>query len=107
MNQDLIASLGQKSVKRVTENSDFQKTQTNIKEYVDRKSRKTVTLNEAKLRDEREKDKDKKNKKTDDPDDETPKADGPIFPDTGYNNEVLNIAVDYVEFLRRAATAQR
>lgn len=108
VNQDVIGSLGQKSVKRVAENSDFQRTQTNIKDYIDRKSRKTVTLNEGKLRDEREKDKDKdKKKKSDDSDDETPKADGPIFPDTGYNNEVLNIAVDYVEFLRRAATAQR
>ncbi len=74
---------------------------------MDRKNRKSITLNEEKLKAEREREKDKKNKADADLDDEPRKSDGPIFPDNGYNNEVLNITVDYVEYLKRAATAQR
>lgn len=107
VNQDVITSLSQRSQKRVVDNSDLQKTETRIKEYLDRKNRKSITLNEEKLKAEREREKDKKNKADADLDDEPRKADGPIFPDNGYNNEVLNITVDYVEYLKRAATAQR
>lgn len=106
VNQDVISTLTQRSKARVTENADLQKTQARINEYLERKNRKTITLNEAKLKAEREKDKAKKEAE-DDLEGEAPKKDGPIFPDNGYNNEVLSIAVDYVDYLKRAATAQR
>lgn len=106
VNQDVIATLNQRSQKRVGENADLQKTQTRINEYLERKNRKTITLNEEKLKAEREKDKAKKENE-DDLEGEAPKKDGPIFPDNGYNNEVLSITVDYVDYLKRAATAQR
>ena len=105
VNGDVVASLAQRSQKRVVTNADLQKTQNRIKEYLERKNRKTLSLNEEKLKSERDREKDKK-EKTDDPEEENPKSDGPIFPDNGYNNEVLSITVDYVDYLKRAS-AQR
>ncbi len=107
VNQDVITTLTQRSQKRVPENADLQKTQARISEYVDRKNRKTITLNEAKAKAERERDKAKKENEDDLEGDAPPKKDGPIFPDNGYNNEVLSITVDYVDYLKRAATAQK
>lgn len=106
VNQDLISSLQQKSQNRVAKNTEFDRVRENIREYVDRKSRKTITLNEEKLKEEREKDKSEKKNKDED-EDGNPKADGPLLPVTPYNDELLNIAGDYVEYLRRASTAQR
>jgi len=54
VNQDVITSLSQRSQKRVVDNSDLQKTETRLKEYLDRKNRKLITLNEEKLKAERE-----------------------------------------------------
>ncbi len=53
---------------------------------------------------ERALDEKKDNKVEDDAEDE--KENGPVLPVTAYNDEVLNIAVDYVELLRGAVTAQ-
>ena len=82
--------------------TDFQKVKTNIREYLERKNRKTVTLNEEKLRAERKKDKDdsEEEEKEDD-------EDAAVFPKSAHNDELLNIALDYVEHLRSAKTAQR
>lgn len=107
VNQDLISSLQQKSQTRVAKNTEFDRVRENIREYIDRKSRKTITLNEEKLKQERERDKADKKKDKEEDEDGNPKTDGPVLPVTPYNDELLNIATDYVEFLRRAATAQR
>ena len=61
-------------------------------------------MNAEKLRAERAKD---EKKDDDDDDDDTDDEDGPVLPVTAYNDEVLNIAVDYVELLRGVVTAQR
>jgi len=97
VNPALISVLSERSKKRVAADKEFVEVEKDIVKYVDRKKRKTVTLNEESLRQERlEEEKKAKNKIEEDPE----VVDGPIFPDNDYNNEVLAIAADYVAALR-------
>jgi len=102
VNGDVIDKLTRSSKRRVGADEEFQKIQKDIKEYLDRKNRKTVTLNEEKLRKEREDDKKKEEKEEDEEEDE-----GPVLPETAYNDELLNIAIDYAELLGTRKTAKR
>lgn len=104
VNADVISRLKKQSAKRIAANDEFKKIQEDIADYIERKNRKSIPLNAEKLRAERAKDE----KKDDDDDDaDTDDGDGPVLPESAYNDEVLNIAVDYVEVLRGAVTAQR
>jgi carboxyl-terminal processing protease len=109
VNNDVISRLQNASQKRVAANDDFKKLEGDIAKYVDRKNRKTISLNESKLKAERDADRsdDDKKKEEGNDDEEGDAEEGPIFPESAYNDELLNIAVDYVEALRGAATAQR
>ena len=102
VNADLVKHLQSASSDRVSQAADFQKVKTNISEYMERKNRQTVTLNEEKLREERKKDKED----TDD-EEKDDEEEAEVFPVSAYNDELLNIALDYVEHLRSAKTAQR
>ena len=102
VNGDVIGKLTRSSQQRVGADEEFQKIQKDIKEYLERKNRKTVTLNEEKLRKEREDDKKKKEDDEDEDEDE-----GPVLPETAYNDELLNIAIDYAELLGTRKTAKR
>jgi carboxyl-terminal processing protease len=102
VNADVTSRLKKQSAKRIAANEEFKKIQQDIKDYIDRKNRKSIPLNAEKLREERAKDEKKDEDKEEDADDE----DSPVLPVTAYNDEVLNIAVDYVELLRGAVTAQ-
>jgi carboxyl-terminal processing protease len=103
VNADVVSRLKKQSVKRIAADDEFKKIQEDIADYVERKNRKSIPLNAEKLRAERAKDEEKDEKDEEDTDDE----DGPVLPESAYNDEVLNIAVDYVEVLRGAVTAQR
>lgn len=109
---ELVAQLQRSSEERVAQNKDFQELQTVIGRYLERKNRKTVSLNEAVARAERAKEtadaeaeallgedaaEDGEKKSTD--------AEAPVFPKNFYNDEVLNIALDYVGALRSVSTA--
>ena len=109
VNNDVISRLQNASQKRVAANDDFKKLEGDIAKYVDRKNRKTISLNESKLKAERDADRsgDDKKKEEGDDEEEDDAEEGPIFPESAYNDELLNIAIDYVETLRGAATAQR
>ena len=109
VNNDVISRLQNASKKRVAANDDFKKLEGDIAKYVDRKNRKTISLNESKLKAERDADRsdDDKKKEEGDDEEEADAEEGPIFPESAYNDELLNIAIDYVETLRGAATAQR
>lgn len=102
VNGEVIGKLTRSSQKRVGADAEFQKIQKEVQEYLERKNRKTVTLNEEKLRKERETDRKKDEKDKDKDDDE-----GPVLPVTAYNDELLNIAIDYAELLGTRKTAQR
>ena len=108
---DVISMLGQRSKARIAQVKEFQEVSEDVEKFIERKNRKTLTLNEAKLRQEREEakrdsDEDEKDEKKD------KKEEGPIFPSakedpTGfYNDELLNITLDYVELLKGVATAK-
>lgn len=101
VNADVLRRLKAASGKRISEDEEFQEIQTDIEEYLERKNRKSITLNEEQLRAERKQDKD------DDEPEEEDDEDGPVFPESAYNDELLNIAVDYVEHLQTAKTAAR
>ncbi|MDZ4687438.1 MAG: carboxy terminal-processing peptidase [Planctomycetaceae bacterium] len=103
----IVASLKDTSTRRVAADTKFTEIQKDIDRYVERKNRKSVSLNEEQLRKEREADKAAEDVAKAEEDKETKGIDGPIFPDNEYNKEVLNIAVDYVQLLRQAKTAAR
>jgi len=98
----MITRLQESSKQRIAASEDFKELQKDIDKYVERKNRKTITLNEAKLRAERESD-----KKDDEDEDELPetKPDGPIFPQGHYNDEILAITTHYIELLKQLRTA--
>lgn len=106
VNADVKSRLKKQSQARVAKNEEFKKIQEDIAEYVERKNRKSIPLNAEKLRAERSKDAED-SKDDGEPGDDEDEEDGPVLPVTAYNDEVLNIAVDYVELLRGAVTAQR
>ena len=108
INPAIVNKLSMASKKRVADDTEFQELQDDIDRYLARKNRKSVTLNEAELRKEREEDK-KENEK------EEKKEEGvtglnkeqPIFPDNYYNKELLRITADYLSELQAAQTAGR
>ena len=100
---DMLSKLGQNSQARVAKDAEFLKLAHEIDQYVVRKNKKTISLNLEKRRRERledNKDKSKQEKLTS----EEP-TEGPIFPDTFYNNEVLRIGLDYTQLLHGMKTA--
>lgn len=115
VSEELIASLQQQSEQRIRNDEEFQKIEKAIRRYLDRKSRKTVSLREETMKAEREADEELVGS-TDELEVEEgaePEADkdeekkDEIFPDTYYNDEVLNITLDYVRALQGAVTVKR
>jgi len=110
---EMISTLRQRSQRRVAADTDFQKTQEAIEEYLERKQRKMISLNEEKFREDRKKDDEAGDGETgleddtDEADDETDEDDGPVFPDDHYSNEVLRITLDYLGLLNGLKTVQR
>lgn len=103
VNGDVVKRLQKASTARVAKDAEFGEIKSDIDEYLERKNRKTITLNEEKLRAERKKNKDDDDEKEEDEDDEA----GPVLPESAYNDELLNITVDYIEQLKTAQTAAR
>lgn len=97
---NIVKNLGQLSKTRVGADKDFQKLNKNIARYVERKNRKTISLNESVLRADEE-----EIKREREEEEEIAKqasgadADEDIFPDNFYNRELVHIAVDYSELL--------
>jgi carboxyl-terminal processing protease len=102
----LISLIRDRSEKRVTASPKFAEIKQDINRYLERKNRKSISLNEAVLRAERNQDK-KEQAETDKDDPSVRGNDAPIYPDDAYNNEVLHIALDYATLLRNPQAAQR
>ena len=106
--EKLISHLRDRSDKRVSVDEKFTEIKKDIARYVDRKNRKSISLNESVLRSERNQDK-KEQAETDKDDPSTRGNDAPIFPDEGlngaYNNEVLQISLDYATLLKKNSQA--
>jgi len=108
VNRQMLATLAASSKKRVKGDDDFQELQKGIDRYVTRKNRKEVSLNESVIRQEREEDKQNKKENEDDEKNQVDsRGKGPVFPDNFYNNEVLQITVDYIQQIGGAKTVQK
>ena len=108
VNPKIVTALAASSKKRVDANSDFTKDREAIKKFLERKKRKTVSLNEAVLRKEIEENKQDDElavpgtlDKDDKGDKDKPKT-PPVFRDDHYSNEVLQITLDYIRQLKQA-----
>ncbi|GDY09983.1 tail-specific protease [Planctomycetia bacterium] len=108
--EKMISALRDRSERRVNADPKFQEIKKDIERYLDRKNRKTISLNESILKAERNQDK-KEQDETDKDDPATRGSDAPIFPDDSangaYNNEVLQISLDYATLLKNPQAAQK
>ncbi len=105
----LVAALQKASEARVTRDKDLEKVNKAITRYLERKSRKTVSLNEATLKAEREQDKEFEDPNADKSDDEEfeKKKETEFFPENGYNKELLNVTLAYIAGLKNQVAAQK
>ena len=101
VNPAIVAALAASSSKRIAANTDFTKDQDAIQKFLERKKRKTVSLNEATIRKEIADNKQDDPDKTDSDDKDLPKT-PPVFRDDHYSNEVLQITLDYIRQLKQA-----
>ena len=107
-NESDTKELAQRSADRVTNDRDFQKTQVAINRYLERKNRKTISLNEEVLRREEE-----ELEREREEEEETMKmASGngdskEIFVKDAYNKELVNITLDYAEILNTRQTVRK
>ncbi len=102
---EIVSQLKKASAERVAKSEDFQKLIQRIERYEAKKNRKTVSLNEEKLRKEREEDERLSKQDQQEQEQEKEASRREIFPDTYYNDEVLQITLDYLQLLKAARTA--
>ncbi len=104
----IAAQLQRASAVRVAADPKFAKILQRIARYERDKERKTVSLNEAERRRERAELK----ALSDDEDEEAEErqpgpGEGPVLPESAYNDEVLRVTADYVQMFGNGKTAQR
>ncbi|GAB5441119.1 MAG: carboxy terminal-processing peptidase [Fuerstiella sp.] len=107
-NESVTQQLAELSAGRVAEDTEFQKVQSNIDRYLERKNRKTISLNEATLRQEEE----ELEREREEEEETLKKASGnddekDIFALNFYNKELVNIALDYAAALSGQQTVKR
>ena len=100
----VVSLLNVRSKDRVQASKEFADIKENIGKYLSRKKRKSISLNEDELKQERLEEEEKTKKEADD---QAEKGDGPIFPSEAYNNELLAITLDYVSALNGSLTAKK
>ncbi len=103
----IVGTLKTSSQQRIAAEPKFAEVQQDITRYLERKNRKSVSLNEEQLRQEREADKAAEEVAKAEEEQETKPEDQPIFADTPYNKEVIHIATDYLAALRQAKSVSR
>ncbi|RMG38659.1 MAG: PDZ domain-containing protein [Planctomycetota bacterium] len=103
----VVSQLKKASAERVAKSEEFRRLMRRIERYEAKKNRKTVTLNEEKLRQERaEEERLSKEDEKDERQEKEAAERREIFPDTYYNDEVLQVTLDYVELLKAERTAK-
>lgn len=90
---DMVSFLRDRSRRRIGHVKEFQDLQHDIEKIIERKERKTVSLNEDKMRKERIDEEIRSRKKVEEA--EEGENNKEIFPAEFYNNELLAIALDY------------
>ncbi|MFO1004995.1 MAG: carboxy terminal-processing peptidase [Planctomycetaceae bacterium] len=104
---ELIAALQKNSEVRVSADKDFQKVDEGIKRFIERKNRKEVSLVESVLRAERETDKAIADEEKKQLGEDEQKDNKDIFPKNFYNDELLNVTLDYLAGLKGQLTVQK
>lgn len=111
VNPQVISAIQKNSEARTKNDEYFQRVERSIARYLERKTKTKLSLNEEQVRIEREKDaKASKEEKTEEEllkEETDPNAEGPIFPEGHYNDEALNIALDYVAALQGNLTVAK
>lgn len=111
VNLQILKSLKQSSSKRVVTDKDFKEKQSEIDKYLKKKDQKTISLVEAvrrkEMQDDKAKEKEEKKKAEEEKAKKDPKAEKDIFKKDYYNDEILNITVDYMNVLKNMKTVQR
>ena len=109
VNPELVAALQQGSEDRVGRQEEFQELQEVITRYLERKNRKTITLNEAEARAERRAETEDAESEALMGEEEEPgsSTEKEVFPQNFYNDELLQVTADYVAALRNPATASK
>lgn len=104
-NPEMVKELSRRSSERIAESEFFGEEQQRIERYLERKDRPTVTLNKEEFLAERaELNTDKEQEKLFD---DLQTRDAPVFEDNDYNQEIVAIALDYLELLGDARLAAR
>ena len=102
---EMLTKLREASQKRRMESEDFDKLLKNIERYREQKAKKKLSLNEKKFfaaRAELDADKEEEKQLVDDE-----KGDKPVFERNYYNDEVLDITIDYIKLLQDAKVATK
>ena len=102
---DMLTKLREASQKRRMQSEDFDKLLKNIDRYREQKAKKKLSLNEKKFfaaRAELDADKEEEKQLVDEFEDG---AEKPVFERNYYNDEVLDITIDYVKLLQDAKVA--
>ena len=109
VNPQILDQLKQSSSKRIVADKEFKETQEEIDKYLQKKNQKTISLNEVTRRKElsSDKEKEKEDKKKEEEKAKKEAADKEIFKKDYYNDEILNITVDYMNVLKNMNTVQR
>ena len=106
---EFAQQLQQASQNRVSQNAEFQKLNKQIARLVERKNRDTISLQESVLAAQRELEEQESDElfPTIEGDAESgDKKDKEVFPQTFYNDEILEIAADYYSLLKQAKVVQ-
>jgi carboxyl-terminal processing protease len=102
---NIVGSLKELTTARLKQSEDFQKLQRDIDRYIEQKTKKEVPLSEEKFMARRaELDADKEDEKTFDHQ-ANGDGDDKVFKRNYYNNEVLNITLDYLKLLGKDKVA--
>jgi len=106
VSQNVVGTLKDQTTHRLAKSTEFQKLQKDIERYLEQKAKKEVPLNEQKFMARRaELDADKEEEKTFE---QQANGDGDdkVFKRNYYNNEILNITLDYLRLLGKDKVAK-
>lgn len=108
VSSDVVALLQKNSEQRIAADAEFTKINQSIQRFLERKNRKTISLNEEQARKDRAAEQaDAEDADAASEEDPTPKPDAPIFPKNAYTNEILNVTLDYAGAVKGQFSAAR
>jgi len=106
VSQNVVGTLKDQATQRLAKSAEFQKLQKDIERYLEQKAKKEVPLNEQKFMARRaELDADKEEEKTFEHQ-ANGDGDDKVFKRNYYNNEILNITLDYLRLLGKDKVAK-